>query len=84
MIRWLRDRVVVEPILETETRSGIIIPDKVEIKMRTGRVIGIGAEVKDISVGDIIYFLRWVGNPITVDNKPAITFSAYHVIGLPS
>lgn len=82
-VRWLRDRVIVEPFKQTETQGGIIIPDKIEAKMKTGQVIGVGEEVKDIFFGDIVYFLRWVGNPISVNNVDAIYFSAYHIIGLP-
>jgi len=83
MIKWRGDRVVVEPAKQTETRSGIIFPDASKAKMRTGLVIGVGPEVYFIRPGDIVYFLKWVGSPITVDNKDAITFSAYHIIGFP-
>ncbi len=82
-IRWAGDRVVVEPFKHSETKSGILIPEKAETKMRTGRVIGVGSKVKGIKPGDIIYFLRWVGNPISVGNIEAIYFSSYHAIGFP-
>jgi len=83
MIRWLNDRVIVNPFKQTETKSGIIFPNKVQSKMKTGQVLGVGAKVKDIKIGDIVFFLRWVGNPITVDNIEAIYFSSYHIIGTP-
>ena len=82
MIRWRGDRVVVNPFSHTATKSGIILP-KTDDKMRTGQVIGVGSGVKDINVGDVVYFLKWVGNPIRVDGIEAVIFSAYHVIGFP-
>ena len=84
MIRWSKDRVVVKPIRQTETKSGIIIPEKVETKMQVGEVLGVGPDAKGLKVGDIVYFLKWVGQPIYVDNTDAIYFSAYHIIGTPN
>jgi len=81
MIRWTKDRVIVE-VLENK-KTGILFPANVQPKMQTGRVLGVGAKAHGIKTGDIIYFLKWVGNPIVVDNKDAICLSAYHIIGQP-
>ena len=41
---------------KTKTASGIIIPEIAQKKEYKGTVVGVGAEVKEIKVGDIVQY----------------------------
>lgn len=64
MIKPLFNNVLVKPIeKEKTTSSGIIIPDVVKDRPQVGEVIAVG-EVKEIAVGDKVYYKAWAGNEI--------------------
>ena len=46
-------RVIVKPTLETKTESGIEVP--FQEKIGVGTVVSVGADIKDINVGDGVY-----------------------------
>ena len=56
-IKPLADRVLAEPMqAETKTASGIIIPEVAQKKEFKGTVVGIGAEVEEIKIGDEVQY----------------------------
>ena len=60
-IKPLSDRVLVEPVAaETQTASGIFIPDTAKEKPQKGKVVAVGNGKKDepltVKVGDTINF----------------------------
>ena len=60
----LGDRVLIKPVdvlMETQTASGIIIPDTVsKEKPEQGEVIGVGKKVSsEIKIGDKVVFSRY-------------------------
>ena len=62
MIRPLADRVVIEPkAAETQTASGLYIPDTAKEKPQQGTVVAVGPGKKDepmeVKVGDVVFVL---------------------------
>ena len=54
-MRLLRDRILVEPIVEQQTKSGLILPDSAS-KRNLGKVIIIGDKVRSIKVGETVQY----------------------------
>lgn len=74
MIKPLADRVVIEPReAETQTASGIFIPDKAQEKPQQGKVVAAGPGKKDepmeVKVGDNVLYGKYAGTEVTVDGK---------------
>ena len=79
----LGDRLLVERIEEMSTTvSGIIIPDNAKDKPSQGKVVAIGSEVEEISVGDTIVFGKYAGNEITLDSKEYLIMEQADALGI--
>lgn len=64
----LNDRVLIEPMLaETQTASGIFIPDTAKEKPQKGTVVAIGKNVSEVSVGDTILYGKYSGTELKHD-----------------
>jgi co-chaperonin GroES (HSP10) len=57
----LDDHIVVEPLDETETASGLIVPVNEAAQCRTGIVAAVGPDVEAIEPGDKVLFPREAG-----------------------
>ena len=73
-IKPLSDRVIVEPAAsETQTASGIIIPDTVKEKPQKGTVVAVGNGKKDepmtVKVGDSVLYGKYAGTDLKFDGK---------------
>lgn len=73
-IRPLDDRVLVEPLDETETTtsSGIIIPDTAKEKPRTGVVLAVGTDEdlqQKVKEGNKILFAKYGGEEVELNRK---------------
>lgn len=79
-LKPLGDRVIIERIEETEQKSagGIIIPDTAREKPQMGKIVAVGDGKKDddgkriamdVEVGDVIFFGKYAGTELKVDNK---------------
>ena len=76
-IKPLADRVVVEPLEETEEmRGGLYIPDTAKEKPQQGTVVAVGPGRKsdqgelievELSAGDKILYGKYSGTEVTVD-----------------
>ena len=69
----LDDWIVVEPLDDTETASGLIVPLNEGAQIRTGIVAAVGPEVETIEPGDKVLFPREAGYEVR------LTRSAYRV-----
>ena len=72
MIRTLADRVVIEPkAAETQTASGLFIPDTAKEKPQQGVVVAVGPGKKDeameVAVGDVVIYGKYSGTEVSVD-----------------
>lgn len=73
-IKPLSDRVLVEPVAaETQTASGIFIPDTAKEKPQKGVVVAIGNGKKDhemtVKVGDTVLYGKYAGTELKFEGK---------------
>ncbi len=73
-IRPLSDRVLVEPMAaETQTASGIFIPDTAKEKPQKGTVVAVGNGKKDhemtVKVGDTVLYGKYAGTDLKHEGK---------------
>lgn len=73
-IKPLSDRVLVEPAAaETQTASGIFIPDTAKEKPQKGTVVAVGNGTKDhtmtVKVGDTVLYGKYAGTELKFDGK---------------
>jgi co-chaperonin GroES (HSP10) len=57
----LDDHLVIEPLEDTETPSGLIVPVNEATQVRTGIVAAVGPDVTLVEPGDKVLFPRDVG-----------------------
>ena len=85
-IKPLSDRVIIEPAAaETQTASGIIIPDTAKEKPQKGKVIAVGDGLKDkpvtVKVGDEVLYGKYSGTEITIDGKEYLIMRNSDIFG---
>ena len=90
--RPLGDRVAVEVAAKEEkTAGGIIIPDSAKEKPMEGKVVAVGAGLKDdsgkripidVNVGDVVLFGKWAGTEIKVDGKEILIMKESDIMGV--
>ena len=73
-IKPLADRVVIEPLAaETQTASGLFIPDSAQEKQQKGKVLAVGAGKKDhemtVKNGDTVLYGKYAGSELKMDGK---------------
>jgi chaperonin GroES len=79
----LKDRVFVSYTEEMEkTAGGLYIPDSAKEKPQIGKVENVGDEVKTLKVGDKIYFDRYQGSKINIDNVEYLIIKEEDVLGI--
>ncbi|NER18791.1 co-chaperone GroES [Spongiivirga citrea] len=71
-IKPLADRVVVEPLpAETQTASGLYIPDTAQEKQQKGKVVAVGPGKKDepltVKPGDTVLYGKYSGSELKFD-----------------
>ena len=86
-IKPLSDRVIVEPAAaETQTASGIIIPDTAKEKPQKGTVLAVGNGKKDepmsVKVGDSILYGQYAGTEIKIDGNTFLIMRESDIYGI--
>lgn len=71
-IKPLSDRVLVEPVAaETQTASGIYIPETAKEKPQKGKVVAVGGGKKDhemtVKVGDTVLYGKYAGTELKLE-----------------
>lgn len=87
MIKPLADRVVIEPKeAETQTASGIFIPDKAQEKPQQGKVVAAGPGKKDepmeLAVGDVVLYGKYAGTEVTLEGKKYLIVKQSDVLAI--
>lgn len=71
----LEDHIIVKPLVQESTKSGIILPENKE-KPSKGEVVAVGAgkilengsrASVDVKVGDIVYFAKYSIDELEID-----------------
>ncbi|OHX64976.1 co-chaperone GroES [Flammeovirga pacifica] len=73
-IKPLADRVLIEPAAaETQTASGLFIPDNAKEKPQKGTVVAVGNGTKDepltVKVGDTVIYGKYSGTELNLDGS---------------
>lgn len=73
-IKPLSDRVLLEPVAaETQTASGIFIPDTAKEKPQKGTVVAVGYGTKEhdmtVKVGDTVLYGKYSGTELKLEGK---------------
>jgi co-chaperonin GroES (HSP10) len=66
----LEDYLVVEPLDESETASGLIVPINEASQTRTGIVASVGPDVAGVEPGDKVLFPRDAGYDVRLAHSP--------------
>jgi chaperonin GroES len=88
----LGDKVLVRPAqAEEKTKGGIVLPDTAKEKPQVGEVVAVGSgRVLDngqkipleVKVGDKIFYTKYGGNEIKVDNEELILLSERDILAI--
>ena len=92
-LKPLDDRIVVKPNeAETQTASGLVIPDTAKEKPQEGTVLAVGpgkrAEANGeliplgISVGDTVLYSKYGGTEVTVGGDDLLVLSSRDVLAI--
>lgn len=69
-IEPLDDYLVVEPLDESETASGLIVPLNEAAQVRTGIVAAVGPDVSFVEPGDKVLYPRDAGYEVRLARSP--------------
>lgn len=88
----LHNNVLIERLeAESKTAGGIIIPDTAKEKPSEGKVIAVGAGIKDddgdrispdVTEGDRILFAKWGGTEVKIDGKDLIIIKESDILAI--
>ena len=87
MIKPLADRVLIEPKeAETQTASGLFIPDSAKEKPQQGKVVAAGPGKKDepmeVKVGDEVLYGKYAGTEVTVEDKKYLIIKQSDILAI--
>jgi len=57
---------------QTKTASGLYLPENAKEKPRTAKVLGVGKDVKETKVGDVIIYKSYSITDISIDKEDFI------------
>jgi chaperonin GroES len=92
-LKPLDDRIVVRPNeAETQTASGLVIPDTAKEKPQQGSVLAVGPGKRaesngeviplDITVGDTVLYSKYGGTEVTVNGEDLLVLNARDVLAV--
>ena len=87
MIKPLADRVVIEPKpAETQTASGLYIPDTAKEKPQQGTVVAAGPGKKDeameVKVGDVVIYGKYAGTEVELEGEKVLIMRQNEVLAI--
>ena len=86
-IKPLADRVLIEPAAaETQTSSGLYIPDTAKEKPQKGIVVAVGPGTKEdpvtLSVGDTVLYWKYAGTELQHDGKDFLIMKENDILAI--
>ena len=92
-LKPLDDRIVVKPNeAETQTASGLVIPDTAKEKPQQGSVLAVGPGKRsdtsgeliplDIKVGDTVLYSKYGGTEVTVNGEDLLVLNGRDVLAV--
>jgi len=79
--------VLVEPeeVTESQTKSGIILPDTAKEKPRRGKVVEVGTDeelAEKINVGDMVVYAKFTGDEVEFEGKKYLIISRGEILAV--
>ncbi len=91
-VKPLGDRVLVQPVEQTEVKKGgIIIPDTAKEKPQEGKVVALGTGKRDddgklvpftVKKGDRVLISKYGGTEIKIDDKDYLIMREEDILGV--
>ena len=92
-LKPLDDRIVVRPNeAETQTASGLVIPDTAKEKPQQGKVLAVGPGKRsdttgdlipvDIKVGDTVLYSKYGGTEVAVNGEDLLVLNSRDVLAI--
>ena len=90
-VKPLHDRVLIKVVEETQTASGLIIPDGSKDKPTEGEVVAVGSGYRltdgtvkalDVKAGDKVLFDKWGGSEVKVDGIDYLMMKEEKILGI--
>ena len=86
-IKPLADRVLIEPAAaETQTSSGLYIPDTAKEKPQKGIVVAVGPGTKEnpvtLSVGETVLYGKYAGTELQHDGKDFLIMKENDILAI--
>lgn len=90
-VKPLHDRVLIKVVEETQTASGLIIPDSSKDKPTEGEVVAVGSGYRladgsvkalDVKAGDKVLFDKWGGSEVKVDGQEFLMMKEEKILGI--
>jgi chaperonin GroES len=91
-IKPLGDRVLVKPIeKETETSSGLLLPETAKEKPQEGEILAVGMGKRDddgerialdVEVGNRVLFAKYAGTEIKMDGEKLLIMKESDILGI--
>ena len=92
-LKPLDDRIVVRPNeAETQTASGLVIPDTAKEKPQQGEVLAVGPGKRaessgeliptGINVGDVVLYSKYGGTEVAVDGEDLLVLNGRDVLAV--
>jgi len=91
-VRPLGDRVLVKPIeQESETTSGILLPETAKEKPQEGEIIAVGAGKRDdngarialdVEVGNRVIFAKYAGTEVKLGDDKLLIMKESDILGI--
>jgi chaperonin GroES len=89
-IKPLVDNILIQPLTEKKTPSGIVIPETAKEKPQEGKVVAVGPGryengklIKhDIKKRDRVIYKKWGGNEVKVDGKELLIVKSEDILAV--
>lgn len=79
----LADRIVAKSLeAETQSPSGLYIPDSAKEKPQMGEVLAVGKEVKEVKLGDRILYTKYGPNEVKIDGNELLLLKEEDVLAV--
>ena len=89
-IKPLGDNILIQPLAEKKTPSGIVIPETAKEKPQEGKVVAVGpGKIEDgelikpeVKKGDKVIYKKWGGNEIKIEGKELLIVKAEDILAI--
>ncbi len=89
-IKPLNDSVLIQPLAEKKTPSGIVIPETAKEKPQEGKVVAVGSGrvengelIKpEVKKGDKVIYKKWGGSEIKIEGKEYLIVKSEDILAV--